>query len=876
MPTELTSERTLAGLTLGHYRVAEKIGAGGMGEVYRARDEHLDREVAIKVLPPGTLADEHSRKQFRKEAMALSRLNHPNIATIFDFDTEQGVDFLVMEYIAGAALSERVASGPLPQEEVLRLGAQLAEGLSAAHEHGVVHRDLKPGNLRVTGDGRLKILDFGLAKLRRPIADGATTETNLDKWAITGTLAYMSPEQVCGEEIDGRTDIHAAGLVLFEMSTGRRAFAEVEISQLIGAILHRPPPPASRLNPQVPPELDRIIGKCSEKEPKNRYQSARELAAELGRLEREGYPAWSAPRAQILPRVLPAPLNRSALRWAGVILPLVLLVAALSVPMGPLVRGWLDRSALPGAKQVAVLPFSVVGGDPETAAFGAGLTETLTAKLTQLTGDPRLQVVPATEIRAKHIGTVDDARKEFGANLALSGSLHKAGGEIRVNFVLVDAQTLRQIRASSLTVQSTDPFGAQDAVVDGALRMLELTVQGRERQALESHGTQVARAYDFYLQGRGYLQNYDRVENVDSAILVFQRALALDPNYASAFAGLGDAYWKKYASSKDPAWIEKSRQACEQANHLDSQLSAAHACLGSLFLGTGNYQQAAVEFESAVENEPTSDAAHHGLADAYERLGKFQEAEETYRRAIALRPHYWATYNWLGAFFYRHARFREAVEMFSQVVALAPDSFRGYSNLGAAYVEQARYTEAISVLERSIAIRPSAHGYTNLGNSYFYLRRYEEADRAYEQAVKLAERDPLVWWNLGDGYFWTPGKRGESARAYRQAIEIAREDIRINPRDSQSYGILAICQAMLKERKPALEALHRGLQVSPDDPFLLFDAAIVYNQLGESEEALEWLKKSVAAGYPPSRVRDSPNFEAMRTQPQFQELLRPK
>ena len=868
--------RWKCGGAISHYRIVEQIGAGGMGEVYRARDEHLNREVAIKILRPGTLSDEHSRKQFHKEATALSRLNHPNIATIFDFDTQEDVDFLVMEYIPGASLSDRVSAGPLPEKEVLRLGVQLAEGLSDAHEHGVVHRDLKPSNLRITDDGRLKILDFGLAKLRKPTADAATTETNLDRWAITGTLAYMAPEQVSGEEIDGRTDIHAAGLVLFEMSTGRRPFPEVEISGLLGAILHRLPPPVSTLNPLISPELERIIGKCSQKERKSRYQSSKELAADLGHLERESDSESTPARARGAPPWFPARLNRSVIRWAAVVLLLILIVAGVFLAMRPLANRWPDRSPIPRTKQVAVLPFSVVGGDPATAAFSAGLTETLTAKLTQLTADPGLQVVPAAEIRARHVGTVDDARREFGANLALEGSLHKAGGEIRVNFVLVDAQTLRQIRASSMTVEATDPFHAQDAVVYGALRMLDLKVQGRERQAVESHGTQVARAYDYYLQGIGYLQNYDRVENLDSAIQVFERALGLDPNYASAFAGLGDTYWKKYVSSKDPAWIEKSREGCEQANRLDNQLTAAHVCLGNLLLGTGKYEQAAMEFARAAESEPTSDAAHHGLADAYERLGKPEEAEAAYRRAIALRPHYWAAYNWLGVFFYRHARFRDAVEMFLQVVALAPDSFRGYSNLGACYVEQGRYNEAIGILERSIAIRPSAHGYTNLGNSYYFLRRYEEADSAYEQAVKLAPRDPLVWWNLGDGYSRTPGKRPESARAYRQAIAIAWEDIRVNPQDAQSYGILAICEAMLAEKEPALGALRRGLQIAPDDPFLLFNAGLVYTQLGQPDVAVEWLEKSVAAGYSPSRVRDSPDFEALRSKPQFQALLGPK
>ena len=874
MPDQVLSLDSLIGVELSHYRIIEEIGSGGMGVVFRAHDEHLDREVAIKVLLPGTITDEWARKHLHKEALALSKLNHPNIATIFDFDTQGGIDFLVMEYIPGVTLNEKLAGGPLPENEVLRLGMQLSDGLAAAHEHGVVHRDLKPGNLRLASDGRLKILDFGLAKLRQPLAESAAAETTLQTQAISGTFAYMAPEQLMGEELDARTDIHGAGLVLYEMATGQRPFAEVQSGQLIGAIWRRPPAKPRTLNPKLSPELERIIGKCLEKDPEDRYQSAKELAADLSRLGRDKRPVPTAGRAPIGRQLSSVRVNKKALFWAAGIAAVFLATAAVLAPLRQQLRTGLGLSPMPRAKQVAVLPFSVVGSDPETAAFSAGLTETLTAKLTQLTGDPSLQVVPATEIRAKHISTVDDARKEFGANLALEGSLHKSGEQIRVNYILVDAQTRRQIRASSLTVAATDPFGAQDAVVDGAIRMLEIKVQGRERQALESHGTQVARAYDYYLQGRGYLQNYDRVENLDSAVQVFERALALDPRYALAYAGLGDAYWKKYESSREPAWIERSREACQQANRLDSRLSSAHACLGSLYAGTGNYQEAAREFERAVENEPTNDAAFHGLADAYQHLGKPQDAEATYRRAIELRPHYWSNYSWLGAFFYRQARYREAAEMFNQVVALAPDSFLGYSNLGAAYVEQGRYTEAIAVLERSIAIRPIAYGYTNLGNAYFFLRRYEEADRAYEQAVKLSEKESFLWWNLGDGYYWTPGKRNQSVTAYRQAIAIAREELRVNPKDSYAYGVLAICHAMLGEKKPALDALRRELQLSPNNPFSLFQAALVYNQFDQPDEAIDWLRKALAAGYSPSRIRDLPNFDHLRTNPQFPELLR--
>src|SRR5271157_2011071 len=237
-----------------------------MGEVFRAHDEHLDRDVAIKVLPPGTLGDESARRRFHKEALALSKLNHPNIATIHDFDTQGGADFLVMEYIPGGTLDDRLTKGPLPEKEVIGLGLQLAEGLCAAHEHGIIHRDLKPGNVRLTTDQRLKILDFGLAKLQLPVTASAPTASFSETQAMAGTLPYMAPEQLLGEAIDARTDIHATGSVLYEMATGRRPFADVESSQLIGAILRRPPLPPSGLNPRLSPEVERIIGKCLEKE----------------------------------------------------------------------------------------------------------------------------------------------------------------------------------------------------------------------------------------------------------------------------------------------------------------------------------------------------------------------------------------------------------------------------------------------------------------------------------------------------------------------------------------------------------------------------------------------------------------------------------
>jgi tetratricopeptide (TPR) repeat protein/tRNA A-37 threonylcarbamoyl transferase component Bud32/TolB-like protein len=830
-----------------------------MGVVYRAHDAHLEREVAIKFLHPTSLSNEHSRKRFRNEARALSRLNHPNIATILDFDTHDRCDFLVMELIPGITLRDQIVRGSFPEKEILAVGIQLAEGLAAAHDHGIIHRDLTPSNLRFTDDGRIKILDFGLAKLRYL---GIGSETVSDVHSLAGTLPYMAPEQVLGGEVDTRTDIHAAGIVLYEMATGLPAFSGVDRSELINAILRSSPRPATERNPNLSPELARIIAKCLEREPDNRYQSAKELCIDLRRMQSD---SWSGTQPSTSPRRWRFPAL-----WIGLT---VLLAVIMVLAFRKSILRLPSIAVIPKSKQLAVLPFTVPEGDAETAAFGAGLTETLTAKLTQMTRNPDLQVVPASEVREKHIATTEVARQEFGVNLVLQGNLHKSGSQMRINFTLVDPQTRRQLRAYSLTISAGDAFRAEDEVVRGTIEMLG--IEGlMQLDTPEGRGTQVAGAYDYYLQGRGYLQNYDREQNLDSAIQVFQRALALDKNYAPAYAALGEAYWQKYRANKASQWLQQSRDACRAANRLDAQLPTAHACLGNLFFATGKYADAVTEFSAVLQNEPTNDAAYKGLADSYEQLGTLPQAESTYKQAIALRPHYWAPYNWLGVFYYHQARFHEASEMFRQVVALAPDSVRGHSNLGASLMDEGLYDESIRASQRSIEIQPSDYGYMNLANSLFFLRRYDEAISAYQQSIRYSENDPLPWWGLGDGYYWAPGLRDESATAYQKCSGIASQELVTNANDSYALGVLAICQAMLGQKKSALDALSRGFQLAPSDPFLMFQAALVHNQFDQPDETLRWLSKCRAAGYPLNKIRDYPNFQPLRSDPRFEALLR--
>ncbi len=862
-----TSER-LTGTIVGRFAIRSALGKGGMGEVYLAEDTKLRRPVALKRMAPRLQADEGNRRRFLHEARFASRLSNPHIAGIYDVIEEATETFLVMEYVDGETLRERLRR-PVTLDEFLPLALQCTEALAAAHELGILHLDLKPENIMLTRTGEVKILDFGLARLV-PQVDASTTDHLTEK--IGRTPAYASPEVLLEKEPDPRSDIFSLGVVFYEMLAGRNPFHADSIFQTSRRILEEAPPPLRTVNSAVPQDLENIIAKMLAKDPATRYRWAAEVLADLRAVERGSY---TAPISVAPPRPEPARGRRMKDVAIALLAVIILGAGAAAIPsVRQQISGWLGISAIPQERQLAVLPFEVVGGDPTARAFGDGLTETLTAKLTQLTASHALQVISASEVRSNRVTTPGQAREEFGVNLILEGSLSQSGNLVRVNYSLVDTRSHRQIAADSITAAVADPFAVQDQVVNGALRMLNVVARPPEIQSLDAHGTQVPAAYNSYLQGRGYLQNYDKTENLDSAIGAFERALALDPSYALAYAGLGQAHWEKYQAGHDPKAVDSARQACERALSLDEQLAAAHVCLGQLESGTGEYEQAVKEFDRALAIEPTNDDAYRSLADAYESLGQPAKAEETCQRAIDLRPQYWAGYNWLGTFYYRDARYADAASKFSQVVALAPDSFRGYSNLGAVYYYQGRYTDAIAMLQRSISIRPSADAFSNLGSAHFYLRQYDDAVSAYEKAVQLTENNYILWWNLADGYYWDSARRAQANRAYRKTISLANEALRVNPRDAYALGVLAYCHAMLGERKPAFDYLQRGLKLAPRDSEMRFKAALIYNQFGDTTQTFSWLTKALDGGFSATIVRDTPNFDLLRSNPRFEALFK--
>ena len=851
------------GKVLGHYRILEQIGAGGMGIVYRAHDMQLDRDVALKVLPAGTLNDGSARARFRKEALALARLNHPNIATVHEFGTQDGVDFLVTEYIAGETLDSKLLCASLSQPEVVNLGHQLAQGLEAAHEQGIVHSDLKPANLRLTPNGLLKILDFGLAKLSRRLDDATISQTLTLEQSFSGTIPYMSPEQVRGQQVDHRSDIWAAGAVLYEMATGQRPFPERHLPQLIGDILHRPVKPPTRVHTGITVGLESIILKALDKDPDRRYQSARELRVDLNRLQ----PTTSDANFAVGVR---SRLNSKRKGTA------IAAVVAFAILLTFVIWKWRNRIQVVShaPRILAVLPFKALGGDDATTALGAGMTETLTAKLAQFGNRDSLQLVSTREIEAQGITSAEQARREFGADLVLEGSLQQAGSQLRINYSVVDAKTHRQLDGRSITANGDNVFALEDQVVNEALDILSIKMPPQRWGELQSHPETKPESYQHYLRALGYLQEYHKPENIQSAIAEFGLALQVDPNYSRAYSGTGEAYWLGFLeSNRTNDWITKAADNCRKALAIAPNLAEGHSCLGDVYNGQGEYRKAVDEFKQAVTLDSSRDDALRGLADAYEKLGDVSAAEDAYKRAIALRPQYWAGYNSLGAFYFRQSRYPDAVNMFQHVIDLTPENFRGYSNLGAVLLTQGENSKAIHVLERSIEIRPTLEAYSNLGGAYFALRQFSDAAHVYDQGLKLDDRDSLIWGNMGDALYWTPGRRHEAESAYRKAISIASSKLQVNPRDATLLAFVATYHAMLEDKNSAITYEQRALELAPKDAEVSFRAALVYNHFGDTATTLSFLERAIAAGYPAAAIRDTPDFDPLRDNPRVQALL---
>ena len=682
----------MIGRTISHYRMDQMIGQGGMGVVYRAQDLRLDREVAIKILAPYALGDPEARRRFEGEARAISRLNHPNIAVIHEFDSADGVDFIVMELLQGETLDQKLESGALSEAEVLAIGRQLASALAAAHARRIIHRDVKTANVMIDPEGHLKVLDFGLAKLHRLDPQTSVALTASMPGTVSGTLSYMAPEQLRGDEVDNRTDLYALGVVLFECLCGRRPFDAKNALALAGDVLNATPPKVASLRGDVSPALAAVVDRCLEKDRSRRPASAAEVLDTLhgiviGR-ESVTTPEPAAPRT--LPR-------------RTLILTILLVVSlALTALFG--LREW---GAGDGMTSLAVLPLTNLTRDPAQEYFADGMTEELSTRISQLGALHVISTASAMRFKGSSRSPREIGR-DLGVEALVTGSVLRVGSRTRISAQLLRASTGENLWAESFEGDLSDVLALQARVAGAVAERIRARLTRQERAALTTAPAVNAIAHDEYLRGRYYWHQYSE-EGFRRALDHFQRALDADPRYAPAYAGLAETYTGMSSLYSPPREaMPRARVAAERALAIDSTLADARMSLAYVqAFHDWNFSAAETSLRRALELSPNSSSGHliYGYLLIVDR--RFHEAERELDRAIELDPLSPALATFRAMLEQHRRRYDIAVTRLREVIRVHGDTPLAHALLGQTLMVRGEYDSARVSMERAIASDPS-------------------------------------------------------------------------------------------------------------------------------------------------------------------------
>jgi TolB-like protein/predicted Ser/Thr protein kinase/lipoprotein NlpI len=822
---ELASGQTFA----GRYQVIEELGKGGMGKVYRVLDTKLKEEVALKLIRYEIASDRETIERFGNELKLARKIGHRNVGRMYELLEAGGTHFITMEYVAGEDLKSFIRrSRQLTVGTAIAIAKQVAEGLAEAHRLGVVHRDLKPGNIMIDKDGNARIMDFGIA---RSLAGQGITGAGV----MIGTPEYMSPEQVEGKEADQRSDIYSLGVVLYQMVTGRVPFeGDTPLSVAVKQKTEAPPSPRT-INPQIPEDLSRAILRCLEKEKEKRYQTAEEVLGDLDRIEK------GIPTAE---RIIPTKERLTSreitvkFRLEKLIIPAAALVAIAAIGI-VLIKVLPKKAAAPAApsmRSIAVLPFENLGDPKEDEAFTSGISEdinTLLSKISEL--DVRSQT-SAMRYKETSLG-IKEIGRELNVAYILDGSVRRADGQMRITARLIDAAADKTIWAEPYNRDLKDIFSIQNDIAQKIATALKATLTPAEKERLEKKPTKDIGAYEYYLKGREYYSRYRKEDN-EQAIELFKKAIELDPDYALAHAGLGDAYFQRVIRFEFPEaeWFERAVEEAQKAISLDPGLPEGYKALGGLYgSGKGWWKKAGEAFQKAFEANPNDAVACLSVGTYYYKVGEPDKAFPFLKKAIALRPGYAFPIYQLGRVYYQLDDPGQAENWLKKSLELQPDLDAAHERLIYLYLAYGEYDKAIEQSQTALSKfpgGPSAFLKEDAPLPDLFSGHYEKAQEYYQkigsQSVEL-------------GYiYWKTGKRDEARKLFQENL------------------------ARLQNR----------LEQGDEDWGLRFEMAAIYAVQGNNDEALKWLEKAVDAGWSDyNYALRYPLFENIRNDERFKKIM---
>jgi len=828
-----------------------------MGVVWLAEDTRLQRKVALKTVKGADADTTEGRQRLMREARAAATLNHPNIATVHDVLDVDGQVVVVFEYVEGDTLAGRLQRGPLTVAEAVEVTWQLADALAAAHAQGVIHRDLKPSNVVLSPDGRAKVLDFGIARMVPAGADMSASAPGTIGGGLVGTPGYAAPEQYLSRNVDGRADLYALGVMLFEMIVGRRPFPGSDAIQLATSVLRDDAPKLETGGLWVPPQLSKLVERLLEREPSRRPASGEEVLIELSPI-RDSESSPLARRTVLLRQKVPT----STLVVAG----LTLAIAAAFV-----VRlQWNARPIGPEAPVVAVLPLTNSSGDSANDYLGAGLAESL---ITSLATAPRVTVLSRSAVEESRQQNPDRASfvKSLDASYIVTGSVQSVGDRLRV----------------SLNLERPDASVAWGETVEGPVNgLFELQTRlatalgnaiadqtpSAQRVTPSPPPTASDPAQLAYWRGRAQLDRRELTGSIQAALKEFTDAIGIDPKFALAHAGLADAQWSIYLTTNDKTWADRAMASTAKAIELEpDRPSVRYIAALTLFRG-GRYAEAKDEVERALALQPTYEDAIRLRGTVLMRQGDVEQGLAEFKRVMSLRPNAVSLYSDMGNALYAASRYPDALSAFEKAIELSPGSAANLARAGTAAQAAGEQQRALDLYEKANAIQPRAETFSNMGTIYYGLGDYERAARSYEGALLIRPLSAITHRNLGDAYLRL-GRKDDARRAYRQAVARAEAEVSVSPSDARALARLAVYQAKAGDDRAARQSLRRAQELSPKDGQVFQRAGVVHALAGRTTDALNAIEQAIARGVAPRLVREEEDFAPLRPLPRFAALV---